>query len=56
MRFGAAVFPFAGRCAELHGLAADHRLSYPASAVDLAIKSSFLVLFSGGIFGVELAV
>ena len=40
---GAAVFPFAGCCAELHGLGADHRLSYPASTVGLAMKSSFLV-------------
>ena len=53
---GAAVFPFAGCCAELHGLGADHRLSYPASTVGLAMKSSFLVFCSGVIFGVGLAV
>ena len=56
MRFGAAVFPFSGCCAELHGLGADHRLSYPASAVGLAMKSSFLVFCSGVIFWGGLAV
>ena len=35
---------------------ADHRLSYPASAVGLAIKSSFLVFCSGVIFGLGLGV
>ena len=50
VRFGAAVFPFAGCCAELHGLWADHRLSYPASAVGLAMKSSLLVFCFNVIF------
>ena len=35
---------------------ADHRLAYPASAVGLAIKSSFLVFCSGVIFGLGLGV
>ena len=35
---------------------ADHRLSYPASALGLAMKSSFLVFCSGVIFGVGLGV
>ena len=38
------------------GPGADHRLSYPAPAVGLAMKSSFLVFCSGVIFGVGLGV
>ena len=38
------------------GPGAAHSLSYPASAVGLAMKSSFLVFCSGVIFGVGLGV